>query len=136
MPGRADAWRCTGAGAVLDPCLSTEAGGDLACVADPFSTEVTILQLASALPRGNRNDPGQPPWFLQLQDGSRCGPMTAVPANATDPVPADRRPRYACTGGGEVVGDADRSRSTWTAQLSPPGHPSDLHPVDVEVAWY
>jgi hypothetical protein len=136
MPGRADAWRCTGAGVVLDPCLSTEAGGDLACVADPFSTEVTMLQLSSGLPRGNRNDPGQPPWFLQLQDGSRCGPMTAVPASPNDPVPTDRRPRYPCAGGGVVVGDPDRSRATWTVQVSPPGSPSDLHAADVEIAWY
>jgi hypothetical protein len=135
MPGRADAWRCTGvSGAVLDPCFSTEAGGDLACVADPFTTEVTMLQLSAALPRGNRNDPGQPPWFIQLQDGSRCGPMSTQPPNGS--LPADRRPRYACGGGQEVVGDPDRSGPTWTVQVGSPGHPSELHSVDVEVAWY
>ena len=128
-PGRADAWRCAAGGQPLDPCFSTEAGGDLACAAEPFSHNLTMLHLAGPLPRGNRTDPSLLPWFLELADGSRCGPAGAD-ATARDPAA-----RYACPSGATVDGDPDRSHPVWTAQVRPPAGGASAA-VAVTTAWY
>jgi hypothetical protein len=133
LSGRADAWRCTADGRVLDPCFVAEGTTELACVPDPFTTQVTILDVPGPLPRGNRNDPAHPPWFLQLDDGSRCG---AIAGDALPPAAAgSRTATYACAGGAEVVGDPDLSKPVWTAQVRSAGGGAPVT-ARVAVAWY
>jgi hypothetical protein len=134
LPGRADAWRCTSGGSVLDPCFSAEGSSELACVPDPFTTAVTMLQISGRLPRGNRNDPAHPPWFLELADGRRCGPLPAGSQRAA--AVAGAAPTYTCTGGAEVFGDPDASRPVWTARVGPGDRASAEVAVDVKTAWY
>ena len=127
LAGRADAWRCTGGGTTYDPCFSTEALSELACLADPFGHDATIVRIPGVPPRG-RNDPARPPWFLELDDGSRCGPGAAV--GPTTP-PAT----YPCANGTTVYGDVDRSRPAWTARVGPTGA-SGVRTAAVRIAWY
>jgi hypothetical protein len=132
--GRADAWRCTSGGRVLDPCFANPSGGDLACVPDPFTRDVTMLAVGGALTRGNRNDPGHPPWFLELDDGTRCGAVAAEPGPTS--TTGDRRPTYTCTGGAQVYGDPDGSKPVWTVQVRATPASNDVAPAGVRIAWY
>jgi hypothetical protein len=134
LGGRADAWRCTAGGTVLDPCFSAEGSTELACVPDPFTHDVTILLTAGPLPRGNRNDPGHPAWFLELADGSRCG-ATAGTGTAVPDV-SGRRLAFACSGGLGVFGDPDTSASRWRVQVGSESDASALRTVEVDTAWY
>lgn len=99
--GRADAWRCRAGETVYDPCFASSTGEELACVPDPWAREVTTLRPPAPLGRAgqNRNDPGLPPWFLELADGARCG--RAPPSG------------YRCSAGGDV-GEPDTARPAWT----------------------
>ncbi len=117
--GRADAWRCRAGEATLDPCFANATGEELACAPDPWSREVTIVRPATPLGRAgsNRNDPGAPPWFLELADGTRCG--RTPPAT------------YRC-GTGVMVGDPDPSRPVWTVR---PVGAGQVNP-EVRTAWY
>jgi hypothetical protein len=133
--GRADAWRCTSGGRVLDPCFANPSGGELACVPDPFTRDVAILQVAGALARGNRNDPGHPPWFLELDDGSRCGAVAAEPGPTSTPA-GGRRPTYSCGGGAQIYGDPDGSKPVWTVQRRVTPASDDLAAAAVRIAWY
>lgn len=118
-PGRADAWRCEAGDIVLDPCFANPTGTELACLPDPFTTQATIVRLAAPLGRAgsNRNDPGQPPWFLELADGSRCG---RTPPSG-----------YRCDAG-RSVGEPDVSRPVWRVRTLD----AEGATIDVRTAWY
>lgn len=132
VAGRADAWRCSADATEFDPCFSAEGSAQLACVPDPFTSDVTILQVTGPLPRGNRNDPGHQAWFLELVDGSRCGPVAPAVAVVARASPTT----YACTGGRAVFGDPDGSRPVWIALVGPESGGAAPAPVEVKVAWY
>lgn len=95
--GRAGAWRCTGDGPGaddrFDPCFANEASTLLACVANPWATDVTIIRPLASLGRAgsNRNDPGAPPWFVELEDEHDAagppGQRTGAPTATRSPAP-------------------------------------------------
>ncbi len=119
--GRADAWRCQAGDTALDPCFANHTGEELACVADPWTLQVTVFRPAAPLGRAgsNRNDPGVPPWFLELADGSRCG----------------RTPPSTYTGStGRRVGEPDTS-PMWTVR-SEPAVSAEPRTAEVATAWY
>ena len=136
-PGRADAWRCEGGNAILDPCFQgpfalPEQPGELACADSPFDREVLLLQATPPLPMeaANAADPGQLPWVLELANGERCyqfgGTLEGVAGQVV---------HYGCAGGGSVVGEPDRSQPLWTVSYLPAdGAATDL--VAVTTAWY
>ncbi len=118
-PGRAEAWRSRAGDATFDPCFANPTGEELVCVADPGAREVTTLRPATPLGRAgsNRNDPGLPPWCLEVADGTRCG----------------RRPPsgYRC-GGGVDVGEPD---TTWPVWIVRPTAGTGLFSDRVTTAW-
>jgi hypothetical protein len=94
---RPDAWDCMSTdNEILDPCfeppmLMPEELGQLACVEDPFTSEVTLLTLTEPLVREKEDpdpsadpslamgqeaddvlDPWDLPWALELANGDRC----------------------------------------------------------------
>lgn len=111
--GQADAWRCMAGNAISDPCfLSSRDKNVVACVRDPFSRTVTLMQLTKPLPWRSPGKPGTagPPWALRLANGATCGFLTG----GTGAYKGERI-NYGCTPKGYVAGDAARSSKVWTA---------------------
>ena len=120
-PGRADAWRCRAGDTSFDPCFANGTGEELACMPDPWAHEATVLRLPAPLGRAgsNRNDPGLPPWFLELADGTHCG--RTPPAG------------YRCSTG-TTVGEPDTTTPRWhVTGTSTAGAPVT---AEVKTAWY
>ena len=133
---RPDAWRCSAGNAILDPCYQRILGDEkqLACpVEGPWSQKVILLTITEPMPTEPRKKtPSETalPWALDLANGKRCSLFTGV----TAPV-AGMRINYGCPGGFQVVGDIDRSASTWRIFLQAENS-SVLEQVDIAVAWY
>lgn len=69
---RSDAFRCyKGSYDIFDPCFSSPAaGGDVRCVAAPWSRKSIEVHLTKALPTSN---PGsEQVWAVALANGGRC----------------------------------------------------------------
>jgi hypothetical protein len=151
---RPDAWDCMSTNnEIFDPCfeppmLMPEELGQLACVEDPFSSEVTLLTLTEPLMREKEDaDPGAAPsmamgqeaddvlapwdlpWALELANGDRCTLL-----HGTLTVMAGQIVYYGCVDGGMVLGETDHSRPVWTVSYLAEGEfASSL--VDVAAAW-
>jgi hypothetical protein len=154
--GRPDVWDCLGANDQLyDPCFENpfaapDVAGEVACLASPFSTEVTVLTLADPLVRQKEdappssNDPSVDapettaaaslegwdlPWALELGNGERCtllhGTLLAL---------AGQTSYYGCEQGGLILGEVQRGQPLWTVSyLAPEALASSRVPV--AVAW-
>jgi hypothetical protein len=151
---RPDAWDCISTdNEIFDPCfeppmLMPEELGQLACVEDPFSTEVTLLTLTEPLVHEKEaaNPGGDPstamgqeaddvlapwdlPWALELANGDRCTLL-----HGTLTVMAGQTVSYSCVEGGMVLGETDHARPVWTVNYLAGGDVASRH-VDVAVAW-
>jgi hypothetical protein len=151
---RPDAWDCISEdNEIFDPCfeqpmLMPEELGQLACVADPFSTEVTLLTLTEPLVRekeapdsggdptaamGQEADdvlaPWDLPWALELANGDRCTLL-----HGTLTVMAGQTVSYGCVEGGMVLGETDHARPVWTVNYLAEGEVASRL-VEVAVAW-
>jgi hypothetical protein len=151
---RPDAWDCMSAdNEIFDPCfeplmMDPEALGQLACVEDPFSTEVTLLTLTEPLVRekedadpsadpsmamGQEADdalaPWELPWALELANGDRCTLL-----HGTLTVMAGQTVHYGCTDGGMILGEVDHRLPIWQVNYLAEGEfASNL--VEVVTAW-
>ena len=151
---RPDAWDCMSVdNEIFDPCfespmLMPDELGLLACVEDPFSTEVTLLTLTEPLVRekegtdaggdpsiamGQEADdvlaPWDLPWALELANGDRCTLL-----HGTLTVMAGQTVHYGCVDGGMVLGETDRSQPVWRVNYLAEGDVASSL-VDVDVAW-
>jgi len=153
---RADAWDCMSAdNQIFDPCfeplmMDPDELGQLACVEDPFSTEVTLLTLTEPLVREKEaadagadpstgmdmvqeaDDviaPWDLPWALELANGDRCTLL-----HGTLTVMAGQIVYYGCVNGGMVLGETDHTQPVWTVSYLAEGEFASRL-VDVAVAW-
>src|SRR5215208_4586117 len=153
---RPDAWDCISAdNEIFDPCfeqpmLMSDELGQLACVEDPFSTEVTLLTLTEPLVREKEapDSGGDPsasmdmvqeaddviapwdlPWALELANGDRCTLL-----HGTLTVMAGQIVYYGCVDGGMVLGETDHTQPVWTVSYLADGEFASRL-VDVAVAW-
>ena len=152
---RPDAWDCISAdNEIFDPCfeqpmLPPDELGQLACIADPFTADVTLLNLTDPLVRekaatddaGSGPSPGMGqdadeaiaawdlPWALELANGDRCSLL-----HGTLTVIAGQTVYYGCVEGGMVLGETDRSQPVWTVSYLPNGDIASTL-VEVTVAW-
>ncbi len=135
LPGRPDAWRCATGGRILAPCFAsaTPDTAPLACVASPWSAEITLLTLTAPLPRDRANAKfavAHAPWAFQLAIGVHCQAVAgAIGAIAGMPVSA------ACSDGSQIVGAPDRSGGRWRVYVMRDNNPS-LEEQEIVAAWY
>jgi hypothetical protein len=147
---RPDAWDCIGdSNQIYDPCFENpfappDDPGQLACVASPFTAEVTLLTLSAPLERekepaddagmgqGASADtiaPWDLPWALELANGDQCTLL-----HGTLTVMAGQIVHYGCVDGGMVLGETDHGQSIWTVNYLADGDvASNL--VAVTAAW-
>ena len=141
-PDRPDAFDCLGDGfQVFDPCFENpfapiDGPGEVACVLDPFGTEVVVLTIEGGLPREKAtpqgDDPFAPwdlPWALELANGDRCTLLhgTLYPL-------AGQTVYYGCEQRGAILGTVDHEQAVWTVNYLADGEVvSGL--VDVTAAW-
>lgn len=141
-PDRPDAFDCLGDGSqVLDPCFENpfappDEPGELACIADPFATEVVLLAVSDPLPREKEAPAGmdeiQPwdlPWALELANGDRCSLL-----HGTLYVLAGQTVYYGCEQQGAILGEVDRGQPVWTVSYLADGDVSSGL-VAVTAAW-
>ena len=151
---RPDAWDCISAdNEIYDPCfepfmMDPEELGQLACVGDPFSTEVTLLTLTEPLVREKEVpdpgadpsmamgqdaesaiDPWELPWALELANGDRCTLL-----HGTLTVMAGQVVHYGCVEAGMVLGEVDHRQPVWAVSYLAEGDAASSL-VDVAVAW-
>jgi hypothetical protein len=132
---RPDAWRCMAGNAIMDPCFQNVMGDPkvLACIRDPWSNNLVVLNLTAPLPNDRRKDVDRNttlPWAIELATGQHCSLFTG----ATAPI-AGMRINYGCPGGWNVVGDIDRSQPVWRV-FAQGENSSVLEQVDIAVAWF
>jgi hypothetical protein len=141
-PDRPDAFECLGDGdQVLDPCFENpfappDEPGEVACIADPFSTEVLLVAVDAPLPREKDAPAGdeeiQPwdlPWALELANGDRCTLL-----HGTLYVLAGQTVYYGCEQNGAILGEVNHERQVWTVNYLADGAAvSGL--LDVTAAW-
>ena len=141
-PDRPDAFDCLGDGSqVYDPCFENpfapiDEPGEVACVLDPFGTEVVVLTVDQPLPREKEAPPGpddlQPwdlPWALELANGDRCTLF-----HGTLYVLAGQTVHYGCEQNGAVLGLVDHGQPVWTVNYLADGDTASSL-VDVTAAW-
>jgi hypothetical protein len=133
--GRPDAWRCRTGNQIHDPCFAgfVEGGQVAACLASPWSSEVTLLALSGTLPRGAKRPATlaeTPPWALELASGERCTMLTGATWGV-----AGMRVNYGCPGDVSVVGDIDRGGPAWKAFVLRAGEAA-MSQVEIRVAYY
>ena len=141
---RADAFRCLGEGdQVYDPCFENsfapiDEPSEVACVTDPFGTEVVVLTVADPLPRekdappGQEQDPFGPwdlPWAMELANGDRCTLLEGTLYQLAGQVVY-----YSCEQNGAVLGVVDHDQPVWMVNYLADGEVvSSL--VEVAAAW-
>lgn len=142
-PDRPDAFDCLGDGyQVYDPCFENpfapiDEPGEVACVLDPFGTEVVLLTVDQPLPREKEAPAGGPeeiqpwdlPWALELANGDRCTLL-----HGTLYLLAGQTVYYGCEQRGAIVGTVDHGQPVWTVNYLAEGDVSSGL-VDVTAAW-
>jgi hypothetical protein len=136
---RTDAWRCTVANDIYDPCFSdpTGAAGFVVCpeFGDP-PRRVARIDLDKALPTPtNTAEPGTrrglPFVLLARPYAGYCDLLTGTTGSVQG-----RRVYYDCGLGGSLVGKLNRRPARWTAKLITEGDNPTLYTVRVRIAWY
>ena len=142
---RRDAWRCTVANDVYDPCFSPPVQPDAPTTAISFVVcpefglpprRVDRIVLDEALPAdGNTGEPGATrgrPFVLSARPyAGYCSVVTGAAGTVQG-----RRVSYDCGRGGTLVGRIDRSRPRWTAKLLTQGDNPTLYTVRIAIAWF
>jgi hypothetical protein len=141
---RADAFECLAEGSqIYDPCFENPFApinepGEVACVTDPFGTEVVLLTVEDPLPRekdappGQEQDPFAPwdlPWALELANGDRCTLLHGTLYQL-----GGQTVYYSCEQNGSVLGVVDHGQAVWTVNYLADGDVASSI-VDVTVAW-
>lgn len=130
---RPDAWRCMAGNEIRDPCFSAGSRArEVVCVGNPFARQVTLMLLTRPLNPKAHGPKGKPhAWMLRLAGGAQCGFATG----ATGLVDGMRL-NYACTSGGWLAGDPDRSKSTWKANYVASTDKPAVRKVSIAIAVF
>ena len=133
VESRPYAWRCLEGKYILDPCFSAAKHGHVVlCPIEPWSRQVVLLRLTRSLP------PWQPGRFNQslpvgiwTTNGKRC-----VHGSGATSVIRFKPVTYQCSGGGLLVGLAQRSTATWTIWYAAGYTAHTVMRVGITDAWW
>jgi len=136
---RTDAWRCTVANDLYDPCFSAPSGSAGFVVCPEFGSpprRVDRIDLTADLPTpDNTAKPGTkrglPFVLLARPYAGYCDLVTGTNGRVRG-----RRVFYDCGLGGTLVGKLNRRPARWTAKLITEGDNPTLYTVRVRFAWY
>jgi hypothetical protein len=130
---RNDAYRCTIANELYDPCFSTSASQVLCPTQGPWSNTGVLIDTPGGLPSTagikDTGTSGQP-WAIELADGTKC-----LPISGASNVIANQRLNFDCTGGVGLYGNVQRSSPTWEIYVGEP-HSALLKRGPIAIAWY
>jgi len=128
-----NAYRCTSASYIYDPCFASPArhAGTVVCAINPWS-DVVLMNLSSALPhlvKHQRNP--LLVWAERLGNGERCVIDTGTGVSV-----AGATLNYYCSPGAGWASVPDLSTSLWSTSYAATNHARSLRQVPVLVAWY
>ncbi len=141
---RPDAWACTVAYKVYDPCFANGDASELACpdlpsVGSGTMTDAQLLDVILVTPSApidptlaNTPGPDATPFLLELTDGQFCVPEPANVFYASLPV-------YGWCSDGYWFGPGDLSQITWTLPILQSGSTptiSTLTDIGILRLWY
>ncbi len=133
---RADAWRCRAGNTIYDPCFVNHFvdKNKVLCARSPWDNALTELTLTKPLPiptNPKLDISKAQPWVIQLANGQRCTFMTGATRSTQG-----MRVNYGCIGGGFLVGDPLRCKTTWEMNYAQSIDPSKLNRVKIAKAWF
>ncbi|WP_298337222.1 hypothetical protein [Ferrimicrobium sp.] len=132
---RPDAWRCTVANGIYDPCFSDPYGnGEVACPEATSPDQVMVIKLTQPLPYSMENPPSDAqtnptPWAYQLTNGTRCGVSTG--ANTAI---AGLTVWGFCANDDQLVGNINTSGEIWSVLMESPNSTS-LTSIKIAKVW-
>lgn len=102
-------YRCFRGNTIMDPCWKEAGRHSVACLVEPWSTNVDRLRLTRRLPATGTS--GAPLWGLRLGGAVRVSCLLSTGAVGT----VGNHPiSYLCRRGWVLLGRPDRSRPLWT----------------------
>ena len=129
----ANAYRCTSASYVYDPCFAAPGhhNSTVACAVSPWS-DVVVIELTGVLPHlVKRPQNPQLVWAERLGNGERCVIDTGTGVSV-----AGATLNYYCSPGVGWASVPDLSTSLWSASFARTLHARYVQKVSVLAAWY
>jgi hypothetical protein len=132
---RKDAWRCTSASTLADPCFSSaKAHGYVLCPAAPWKRSGIKIHLTKKLILGNKRSPSTKgdPWGIQTSGGLRC----AIATGATTTLD-HKRANYFCKNSTDWLwGSPIRTSEPWKIFIAPIKATKLSKKTAITVAWF
>jgi hypothetical protein len=134
--GRQDAFRCFIGNGIYDPCFANTIipSNFVLCPGGRPDAGVTKLILTKKLPRAypNAKPTHHPPWVVRTSTGKWCGIITGATGDVSG-----LSIRYACTGGGILLGNPTRrTASAWTIFYATGYKANQFRPITLTAAWW
>ena len=130
---RSDAWRCSAANSIYDPCFMVNQTQVLCPNNGPWANNGILVNIPGGLPSaGPVKDQGTrgQPWAIQLADGSKC-----LPISGASNVIANQRLNFDCSDGLGLYGNVQRSSSVWTI-FAGAQHSAQITMRPIATAWF
>jgi len=87
QPYRQDAFKCKVANVLYDPCFATENKEEVFCDINPLNSDPFLIKLTKPLPVIKAKEANENwAWFIELRDGTYCGPYTGTKPSLKDKV--------------------------------------------------
>jgi len=130
---REDAWRCSAAGKIYDPCFIKQYGSlkQAVCPQSPWVGESIEINLPAAVDNSQHATLDMSrtyPWAVELSDGEHC--QAVDDGNMLEGLPV----HYQCANQSVLVGHLQRCKREWSMlQHNPDGQ---IETIVVNKAWF
>jgi hypothetical protein len=133
---RGDAYRCFVGNFIHDPCFADQTGFAHYVLCPLYSPGAKVLRINLTKKLPSNSGSGDPtryrPWAIRTSSGKWCTTFTGATGDV-----AGLRINYGCRGGGILLGDPRRSRSSpWTIFYAPTYQSNQYRPIKLASAWW